>query len=543
MELDVNTLIRRYETAVTERTNFEWHWQESADLVLPTRDFTLQSQPQGLRRRDFIFSEVAPLANESLAAALHGMLTNPALRWMAIMAADAAVNEDLEAQSWFYEITNRMLAYFANPISGFATTSHEIYLDLGAFGNGVCLMRERFDRFTFQARQLSNFYILEDDEGITTDQYRAFLMTARDIVKTFAASDPGPPRNVVDLARNAKTAEQRLTVLHGVVVNDERDFHSPTFTNMPWASVYMMLHENDKSVMHRGGFRENPYLMPRWSLAPEECYGRGPAMMVLPAIKLLNAMEKDIMIASEQSVRPPINVFANSLEGPISTKPGSINYLRSGAREAPSPMNLGTRPDIGDKRLEQHEAKVEEAFFLDTLRLPQRDRMTAEEIITRRQQGLLKASPVMSRVIAEWLDPSIKRLFNWMFRTGKFPPVPTILRGRRFTIAYNSPMASSQKAAESQAILQALSTAQLLIQADPTIITAEVNPSLAFRAIWINSGADPKLLNTPEVAATIRQQIAEQQQLASGASAARDLAAAGRDAAEATGVIGQIGAA
>lgn len=539
--LDISTLIQRYEFALADRLNFEHHWQESADLVLPTRDFTTQNIVQGLRKRDFIFSEVAPLANESLAAALHGMLTNPALRWMLIVAADAAVNEDIEAQGWFYEVTNRMLAYFANPISGFATTSHEIYLDLGAFGNAVCLMRERFDRFTFQARQLSNFYIIEDDEGITTDEYRVFEMSARDIVNTFGKSSPGPPRKIEELARNAKTAQQKHTVLHAIVTNDERDFHSPTFTNMPWASVYLVLH--DKEIMHRGGFRENPYLMPRWSLAPEECYGRGPAMMVLPAIKLLNAMEKDIMIASEQSVRPPINVFANSLEGPISTKPGSINYLRSGVREAPSAMQLGVRPDIGDKRLEVHEAKVEEAFFLDSLRLPNNDRMTAEEIVTRRQQGLLRASPVMSRVIAEWLDPGIKRLFSWMFRTGRFPPVPQILRGRQFKIEYNSPMAQSQKGAESESILRALSTAQLLIQGDPAILAAEVNPALAFRAIWINSGADPKLLNTPEVAAGIRRQLAEQQQLAAGASAARDLAAAGRDASEGQAVISGIGTA
>ena len=537
MPLTAQTLIQRYEMAREGRRNFDWHWQECADLILPTRDFTIQDQPQGLQRRNFIFNETAPLANESLAAALHGFLTNPAIRWFNLILESSA-SVDPEALSWLYDTTNKMLARFASPKSGWPTHTHEVYLDLGAFGTAVMLMRETRNTFKFQARQISNFYVIEDDAGDVTDAYRAFEMTARDIVTHFGDSVPGPSENLIHKANDPKTAQEKCRVLHVVILNDERDPQSPGVGGMEWASFYVEVKE--KHILSVGGFREHPYLMPRWSKAPEECYGRGPGMTVLPAIKTVNAMDRDILIASEQAVRPPVNVFANSLEGPLSTKPGSINYIRSGTREVPQPMNLGTRPDIGAERVKEHEARIEEAYFLDTLRLPDRDRMTAEEIITRRQQGLIKASPVMSRVVAEMIAPAIHRMFRWMWRTARLAPMPRSLEGRRLSISYNSPMAASQKASESQAVIQAILSMAPIINADPTILM-NMDADKTFRAIWVNMGADPTLLRDPIEVQRIKAALQQQQQLAEQAAIAKDFAKAGADAAEAQSVVGQIG--
>ncbi len=539
MPFSVDTIFQRYETAKGDRQNFDWHWQEVADLVLPTRDFTIEDSPAGNQRRNFIFNETAPAANESLSAALHGFMSNTALRWFGIVLTNNELNRDREVQAWLYAATNIMLSFFNSPVSGWATHSHEVYLDLGAFGTGVMLMRESRNRFKFQARQLSNMYVIEDDEGVITDFYRIFEMTNRDIVTTFGDANPGPSQKIIDAANDTKSAGQKCKILHAVIKNDERDPTSPGVGGMEWASFYLEVAE--KSPLSQGGFRETPYLLPRWSKAPEEVYGRGPAMTVLPAIKTVNAMDRDILVASEQAVRPPVNVFANSLEGPISTKPGSINYIRSGTREMPEPMKLGVRPDLGDKVVERHEARIEEAFFLDTLRLPDRDRMTAEEIITRRQQGLIKASPVMSRVIAEFLSIAIKRVFNWHLRTGRFPPMPSQLENRKLDITYNSPMAASQKQAEAQAIQQSIVQMTPLIQADPTIML-NVDGDEAFRATWVNMGADPKLLRDPREVTRLRVAMTEQAALAEQAAATRDFAAAGKSAAEATGIAGRIGA-
>ena len=45
------------------------------------------------------------------------------------------------------------------------------------------------------------------------------------------------------------------------------------------------------------------------------------------------------------------------------------------------------------------------------LRLPELDRMTAEEVITGRNLGLIMASPALSRLRIEPLDPAVIRVF------------------------------------------------------------------------------------------------------------------------------------
>ena len=87
MAVNVRDVIKRYEAAKEARKNWEWHWQEVAELVLPTRDFTVDFT-EGEQRRNRIFNETAPDACESLASALSGMLTNTSIRWFSLALTD-----------------------------------------------------------------------------------------------------------------------------------------------------------------------------------------------------------------------------------------------------------------------------------------------------------------------------------------------------------------------------------------------------------------------------------------------------------------------
>ena len=76
-----------------------------------------------------IFDTTAILACEQLAGALHGMLTSPAVRWFALRSADGGSDE---ARAWFDAATDAMYDAFNSPVAGFATNSHETYLDVAA---------------------------------------------------------------------------------------------------------------------------------------------------------------------------------------------------------------------------------------------------------------------------------------------------------------------------------------------------------------------------------------------------------------------------
>ena len=524
MAVNVNDVIKRFEAAKEARKNWEWHWQEVAELVLPTRDFTVDFT-EGEQRRNRIFNETAPDACESLASALSGMLTNTSIRWFSLALTDYELAQDESAQAWLYDTTTRMLDYFDSTESGFATNSHEVFLDLCAFGTGVMLVRRSPNALSFQARQLANFYFNVNDAGVRTECYRRFKMSALEAYEVFG-DDLHP--SIIEAVDNEKQRGKKYEFIHAVIRRSDRDPLKVDSKNMPFASIYVDI--KNKHLVREGGFNSMPYLVPRWSKAPEEMYGRSPSMKVLPGIKMVNAMSRAIIEASELAIRPPLLIPANSVEGPIRTTPGSIMYTRAGTRELPQPLMSGARPDIGEGLLTGREARIEKAYFLDAFKLPDNDRMTATEIIERRQQGLMTSAPILSRLYEEWLNPVIQHVFEWMRDTGRLLPVPDAISGKALNISYRSPMALSKKQSQGQAFMQAMSLATPLIQANPGILD-NLDSDIAFRDIFHINNVDPSYLRSSTEVMMGRQQQAQMQQQMQQAQLAQQQASATRDAA------------
>jgi len=429
-----------------------------------------------------------------------------------------------------------MLAYFDNSATQFSVSGHEMAIDLVSFGTGVTLVQEKDGMLKFQARDLSGIYAKADDSGTFTDVFREFEMPAWEVVKEFGTQNVSEKTR--KLAESPDKQDKMIQLVHNVYLRVERDQTRRDSTNKSWGSVYIEV--NSKHLLREGGFDENPYIIARWGKAAEEVYGRGPAMEVLPSIRVVNAMARTILEAAELSVRPPIVVTAGTMEGPIRTAPGSIMYVRQGTRDVPQPFNSGARPDIGEQMMEREEDKIQKAFFADRLSLPQNDRMTATEIIERRQQGLLIISPILSRLYAEWLNPVIQRTFKWMLSRQMLFDLPDALSGVQLKINYISPLAVSRRASVSQAFLTAMSAAQTLVQVDPTVMQ-NLDVDGIFRSLMINNNVDPSFLRTKTQVDELRQQQQEQEEQAIQLSQIQAAASAASDGASAARELGLVG--
>lgn len=540
MQLTPADNIKGYERAKEERQNFSNAWQDVADLVLPTRQFTSQPTP-GQQRHNKIFNTTAPDAVETLAAALDGLLTNSAIRWFALALENFDESMDEEAASWLYECTTLVLDFLASPISGYPMASHESYLDLVAFGTQVTQAVENIGtgQLRFRARALANHYICENDEGEIDEQYRFFEPTAKELNSMFP--DGTFSQKVQDMLKDVNQCHKRVPMVHCIYKRYEYDPGRRDRKNKPWASRYIEV--ETKNLVWEGGFDTNPFIVSRWSKAAEECYGRSPAMNVLPAIKVVNAKEKVLLMAGEKVVNPPMNVQSGSMEGGLKLAPASINYVKAGT-QPPTPMLQNINLPWGRAELEADEIKIQRAFFLDALQLPQIDRMTREEVITRRQQGLLKASPILSRLYTEKIGPEITLTFNWMQRTNQLPPAPESIRRRKLTTHYVSPMALSRRQSEAENFTAAMATAAPLEGVSPGTITKNMDVNRTFRTIMSNHNVDPKMMRTVrEVAALEKSQqdakdTAQTIALAQGgAGAIRDGAAAVKDLTQSAPVI------
>lgn len=525
----VEVTIRLAEDAKAARSNFDTKWQDAADYILPERDFTVKRAP-GERRRDKVFNATAPLANDSLASALHGLLSNSSIVWFILRSTNPKDNENQEFKTWLYLTTLLMLEYFNSPQSNFMLASHELYLDIGSFGTGVCLTRRRPGRpLRFEAQPLADTYVCEDDDGQVVEVYQFLKMRARDIVKRWG--EDNAHRDIVKASKDPAHCNELFEILHAIYKREDHDPLLADAGNKPWASEYIDL--KNKKHLSIGGFDRLPRKMVRWAKASGEAYGTGPGVRSLNATKTVNLMTKDVLISGELANRPPLNAPATGyLKGPIYQTPGAVNYYTAGSRDRVEPMHTGADPRIGVEMIQLWESRIEQFFFLDVLKLPDRDRMTATEIIERRQQGLLLASPQMSRMYTEWLQPAILEVYMWMKETGQLPPLPQGFEGRTLTVDYVSPMAMAQKASLAQNIIRVMEDGALLIQAKPEVMD-NIDADRIMRDLVNLHNANPQYLNTINRVRQLRDsrnralaadQVAETAQ--KGAKAAKDLAAA-----------------
>jgi hypothetical protein len=167
-----------------KRSNWESHWQEVADYMLPRKAEITKQRAAGDKRNISIFDATPIHALELLAASLHGMLTSSANRWFSLRFKETELNDSDEAKEWLEDATQRMYDVIAK--SNFQQEIFECYHDLIAFGT-ACLMIEEDDEDTlnFSARHIKEIYIQENKKGYVDTIYRKFKMPAQAVLDKF----------------------------------------------------------------------------------------------------------------------------------------------------------------------------------------------------------------------------------------------------------------------------------------------------------------------------------------------------------------------
>ena len=458
------SLTNRLKSMKSDRQVWETHWQDIADFVLPDRQF-LSSNERGSQNRNNIFDSTAPVANERLTNLLNGMLTNASLQWFSLGTFEGIEDEDRDARAWLDAVRHRILRYLNQPQYRFYVALGELYQDLIGFGTGVIFIKQKGEACLFQSVPLADCYIDENDEGTVDTLFREIKYTARQAVSAFGDDVPEEVSDAMDENR----PQQKFTFVQCVYPREDRNPDRMDASNKPWASVVLFDgRTSDPTIIRQSGFDMFPFLVPRWTKAAGEIYGRSPAMKVLPDIRLVNAMARTVLESAQKAADPALQVPDDGFLQPIRTHPGGLNYYRAGSGELIQPLNTGARPDIGEKMIERKQAKIDEAFYQDLFQLPELDRMTAFEVSQRRNDRLQQFSPVLSRIYTEMLDPLITHIFS------KLAPeladtTPNAIAGRRLKIIYVSPLALSQKSSEGFNIQQYLQYLTPMAQADPGV--------------------------------------------------------------------------
>ena len=493
-------LLKRFDKLSSQRQNWETHWQEVADYMMPRKADVTKLRSRGDKRTELIFDSSPLQAVELLAASLHGMLTNPSTPWFSLRFKSEEVSEEDEAKEWLESATETMYTAFNR--SNFQQEIFELYHDLITFGTAAMFIEEdEEDLLKFSTRHINEMYIAENDKGRIDTIFRKFKISARAAIQKFK----NVPAEIQTVAN--KDPYEEIDIIHAVYPRSDFNPTKQDSSNMPFESVYMTAKGEQLSV---SGFREFPFVIPRYLKASHEIYGRSPAMTALPDVKMLNEMSKTTIKAAQKQVDPPLLVPDDGFILPVRTVPGGLNFYRAGTRDRIEPLNIGANNPLGLNMEEQRRNSIRNAFYVNQLMMQQGPQMTATEVIQRNEEKMRLLGPVLGRLQSELLKPLIDRAFNILLRKNQFRPAPDFLAGKDIEIEYVSPLAKAQKSTELQSIMRAIEIMGSLANVAP--VFDHINMDKLVRHLADIVGVPQKILKPQSQLNAERQQKEQQQQ-------------------------------
>jgi hypothetical protein len=506
-------VIREQERMKGCRGVWDSHWQEIAERIWPDRALFQGDRTGGEKRTERVFESTPALALTRFAAAMEAMLTPRTQRWHRLSVPDPELQENSEVQRYLDAVTDVLFRARYAPKANFASQQHEAYLSNGAFGTGVIFVDEIIgESLRYRAIPLSEIFIAEDFSGIINRVHRRFQLSNRQAVDMFGKESL--PDAIVNKSEGPQ-ADEKTDFIHCVYENKERKGGDRSWKGMPWRSVYVSV--DCRATVDEGGYRTMPYSIGRYITTPGEVYGRSPAMLVLPDIKMLNEQEKTIMRAAQRVVEPPLLVSEDGALQPFNVRPNALNYgyLNDRGEALVQPLQMNGNIPLGIELQDQKRKVIQDAFLVTLFQiLVDQPNMTATEAMLRAQEKGQLLAPTMGRWQSEQLGPMIERELDILGNAGMLPPMPKAMmdRGGQVEISYESPLNRAQRAEEGMAILNTLSAAGSIAQFDPSVVKLFKGQD-AMRELADINGMPAKLLYSPEEMEQINADDAQQQQL------------------------------
>ena len=529
------SIIKRQESLASQRSNWNNLWQQVADKVSPGKGFNTLKTP-GQRNEEVIFDSTAVSDSEKFASVMESMLTPRAQKWHSLKPKNPDLENNQAVMEWCEYVTDMLFSLRYSARANFAGQFHEAFLSLGNFGTGAVYVDDEVGRgIRYKSIFLGELYLTENSHGFIDTVYRRFMLSPQQAMIEYGADkDKLPDKLVTDFEQGKY--DTQYCFIHAVIPQDDAQEKLPP--GMRWASYHVCV-DNKALVRKPSGYFSFPYAIGRYITEPGEIYGRGPGITVLADIKTINQMSKANMRAAELSVTPPLVApTLDNLVGGVKFLPGAVNYgaMSMDGKPLLAPVNLAGSVPIGLEVEEQRRQVIHNAYLVTLFDILIREPgMTATEALLRAQERGMLLAPILGRMQAEMISPTVERELDIISRAGLLPPPPEDLMeagGVVLNIEYDAAINRAQRSEEATAIMQTLEMALPLAQVDPAVTklfkVVEVGRELA-----LINGMPAKLLRTSEEVYEMQQAEQQAQMMQQMAAAAPAMTQSVKDVAEA----------
>lgn len=538
----VEEVLRDFAQASQNRFNWEEHWEQIAQRVLPDYRNTFRYnnyRTPGEIRTQYQYDSTAALALQRFSAIMTSLLTPDNEIWHRLRASDMDLMKSRNVKLYFEQLNNVLWQQRRRTTTNFSGQNLQSYESLGAFGTTSLFINEnrRHGGLRYKQCSLGKSFILENDEGevdrhIYYDKFKAYQLEekfGREVL----------PEAVTTAMEKNKT--QDFEVVYWVGPRTDYDPSRFDKYGMKFAAYYVL--KKPRVLLAEGGFNTFPYAVGRYIQTSGEVYGRSPAMAVLPAIKTLNEEKKTLLKQGHRTVDPVIFINDDSMIDALNIQPGAIN---SGGMSDEGKRLFDTLPignvAVGKDMMDDERAVINDAFLTTLFQiLVDTPRMTATEVLERtREKGILLA-PTVGRQQAEYLGSMIPREIDVLTRQRLLPEMPPELREARgeYEIEYDNEITRTARAQEAAGFMQVLETAITVAGQTGSMEPIDhfdfdkIIPAIsALRGVPTDWMRDPKVIAARRNERKQAEEIAQAAQAAPGAAALITAGAKAQEAAK-----------
>jgi len=467
----VGEILRDFTERTIWRNQFAGQWEEASNVIWPEHrntffygSYTWPGQKKTYQQVD----ASGMLALHRFAAIADSLLTPANSKWHTLEASDEYVMKDRDTRLWFDLLTKILFRYRRNPLPNFRGQNNANFRSLGGFGNATMLIdafdgrnHHNYKGLRYRGVPLGETFFAENHQGVVDSIIRWFRLTARQALGKWPI-DRLPLQIIAALE---KGSEQPFQFLHCVKPRRDYDRQRYDAKGLPFSSHYVCI-EGSCLMQEEGGYTTFPYAVSRYDQAPREVYGRGPAQMVLPALKTLNA-QKSIFLKQAHRAADPVLLLADDGLMSMNLRPGAKN---AGAVNQDGKPLVQVLPSgeiqIAKEMMAEERAIIDDMFLVTILKsLVDNPNMTATQVIQLINERGMLIAPTLGRQETEYLGPMIEREIDVLQSLNLIPPAPPRLLEAKgeYQVVYTSPLAQAQRASEAAGFMRMVETAKEVV--------------------------------------------------------------------------------
>ena len=457
----------------------------------------------GMKLAQFQVDSTGMIALWRFMAICHSFLS-PQGAFHTLRVSDPSLARNRRVKEYLDTIERIVMPYRLQPVANFVGQLLNNYRNLGAFGSQTMFVDglvgprgEPLPGWRYRSCPKREIYLAENHQGMIDEVYRWFRLTARQAAQKWGEE------NIPDQLRSALDgkSENLFDFIHRVCPRQDYEPHRRDARGMPFASYYVSI--DGKKLMSQGGYHTMPYAVGRWTVAPDEVEGRGPASFVLPTLKTANNQKAALLEAAHMALRPPLLTGDDGLVDTFDRTPNAVNKggVSPDGKPMVVPLATGQVP-VGVETMQMDQGIINDGFLVSLFQLLyDTAKMSPTEVVERVRQIAIFLVPALEPQNDQYLGPLVEREISLAATQGLLPPLPPELREARdhYHITFTSPLALMAQSPQMAGILRTLESAQQMINVtqDPSILYP-LNLSNAVRLMAQINAVPSAVLATPQ---------------------------------------------